>query len=424
MKVVIVGGGFAGLRLARKLNNKSGFEVDLIDRYNYHQFQPLFYQVATAGLDASDISFPLRKVFHKSRNIRYHMMEVTEYKFEEKCVITDAGSFSYDRLIIATGADSNFFGNKNVQEHAMPMKSTVEAIQLRNRILKNFEDASNTKDESDIARLMNIVIVGGGPTGTELGGALADMRRYVLPKDYPGLDFSRMNIILLEGGPELLAPMSDKSSEQALSYLERLGVQVRLNSVMTDYDGNVATLKSGDKINTALVIWAAGVQGNVPKQIDPALIVKGNRVKVNGQLAVPGLQGVYGIGDVAWTDADPLFPKGHPQLSPVAMQQADLIAKNLLAEAHGKQELKEFRYKDKGSMATVGRKLAVVDLAKPKMHFGGFLAWIMWMVLHLMFIVGVKNRFSIFANWFYNYFTKDQNLRLIFKVNYKERNAS
>ena len=424
MKLIIIGGGFGGLRLARKLSNRSGFEITLLDKFNYHQFQPLFYQVATAGLDASNISFPLRKVFHNSRNVRFHMAEVKQIISGEKKVITDIGEFEYDVMVIATGADTNFFGNAAMQEHAMPMKSSVEAIELRHRILKNFEDASAATDPLELQRLMTVVIVGGGPTGVELSGAIADMRRFVLPKDYPELDFSQMKIILLEGSPKTLGGMSEKSSIQSKKYLENLGVVVKTNALMIDYDGNVATLKDGSKIESALVIWAAGIKGNVLPGIDPALIAKGNRIKINRECLIEGFSNIYAVGDVAYMDSDPAYPHGHPQVAPVAIQQADMLVNNLrLIQMKSNADRKiSFVYNDKGAMATVGRKLAVVDVPKPKLHFGGFFAWLVWMFLHLMLILGVKNRLSVFFNWFYNYFTKDQNLRLIFKVNYKERN--
>ncbi len=420
MKLVIIGAGFGGLRLARKLNNKIGFQITLLDRYNYHQFQPLFYQVATAGLDASSISFPLRKVFHESKNVRFCMAEVKEILHYENKVLTDIGEFVYDKLIIATGADTNFFGNEMLQANAMPMKSSVEAIELRHRLLKNFEDASTTIDLKELQRLMTIVVVGGGATGVELSGAIADMRRFVLPKDYPELDFSIMKIILLEGSPKLLPSMSEKSSKQSKAYLETLGVTVQTNTVVKNYDGKTTTLQDGSTIETALLIWAAGVKGNVVAGIDATAIARGNRIKVNNQCLVNAFENVYAIGDIAFMDSDILFPNGHPQVAPVAIQQADLIANNFINEDN-KKRLHTFVYNDKGSMATIGRKLAVVDVPKPKIHFGGFLAWLVWMFLHLMLIVGVKNRLSVFFNWFYSYFTKDQNLRLIFKVNYKER---
>ena len=423
MKLVIIGGGFGGLRLARELSNKAGFEITLLDRFNYHQFQPLFYQVATAGLDASNISFPLRKVFHHSKNVRFCMAEVKEIAHLQNKVVTDIGDFEYDRLIIATGADTNFFGNELMAANAMPMKSTVEAIELRHRMLKNFEDAASTTDALELQRLMTIIIVGGGPTGVELSGAIADMRRFVLPKDYPELDFGKMKIILLEGTSKTLAAMSEKSSQQSQQYLEDLKVEVRTNSILNSYDGKTAVLKDGTSIETALVIWAAGIKGNVLPGIDNTIIAKGNRIKVNRHCLVNGFENVYAIGDVAFMDSDTAYPNGHPQVAPVAIQHADMLVNNLklIQMKSNNDRMMEFVYNDKGAMATVGRKLAVVDVPKPKLHFGGFLAWLVWMFLHLMLILGVKNRLSVFFNWFYNYFTKDQNLRLIFKVNYKER---
>jgi NADH:ubiquinone reductase (H+-translocating) len=425
MKLLIIGGGFGGLRLARKLSNKMGFEIVLLDRFNYHQFQPLFYQVATAGLDASSISFPLRKVFHHSNNVRFCMATVLEIVHTQNKVITDIGDFDYDYLVIATGADTNFFNNEILMANAMPMKSSVEAIQLRSRMLTNFEDAAATRDEAELQRLMNIVVVGGGPTGVELSGAIADMRRFVLPKDYPELDFAKMNIILLEGSTKLLASMSEKSSQQAKQYLDKLGVQVQLNCTLKTYDGKTVTLQDGNTIHTALVIWAAGIKGNVLPGIDATIIARGNRIKVNNHCLINGLTNIYAIGDVASVENDSAYPSGHPQVAPVAIQQADMLVNNFkLLQKKSNESLKIFVYNDKGAMATVGRKLAVVDVPKPKLHFGGFLAWLVWMFLHLMLILGVKNRLSVFFNWFYNYFTKDQNLRLIFKVNYRKRNTN
>lgn len=416
MKLVIIGAGFGGLRLARKLRNKAGFDITLIDRFNYHQFQPLFYQVATAGLNGSDISFPLRKVFHGSRNVKYRMANVEQVLPDQQKVQTNIGDFEYDQLVIATGAGTNFFGNANMEKYAIPMKSTVEAIELRNRILRNFEMALTVTDPVELQRLLNIVVVGGGPTGVELSGAIADMKRFVLPKDYPELDFDQMNIFLLEGTGKTLAVMSEKSSEQSAKYLKRLGVTVKTNTLIKDYDGKTAVMQDGSVIETATVIWAAGIKGNVPAGIDPSLIVRGDRIKVNRQCKIEGFDNIYAIGDVAYME-EPAYPKGHPQVAPVAMQMADLLVNNLVRTEmkSGKQHIQEFEYYDKGSMATVGRNLAVVDVPKPKMHFGGLLAWFIWMSLHLMLILGVKNRFFVFMNWLYNYFTRDQNLRLIMK---------
>ena len=416
MKFVIIGGGFGGLRLARKLSNKPGFDITLIDRFNYHQFQPLFYQVATAGLDASNISFPLRKVFQKSKNVHFRMAEVQQVLSDEKKLITDIGEFEFDALVIATGADTNFFSNRLLMQNAFPMKSTVEALQLRHRLLHNFEDALSTNDAMGLQRLMTIVIVGAGPTGVELSGAIADMKRFVLPKDYPELDFTQMKIYLLEGTGKTLGAMSEKSSIQSRQYLEKLGVTVLTNTLLKEYDGKTVQLQNGETIESAMVIWAAGIKGNVPAGINSDLIVKGNRIKVDRHCQVIGHENIFAIGDVAYME-EPAWPNGHPQVAPVAMQMADMIAKNLQV---GNKQWRDFVYNDKGSMATVGRNLAVVDVPKPKLHFGGFFAWMIWMGLHLMLILGVKNRFFVFCNWLYNYLTYDQNLRLIFKEFYRE----
>jgi NADH dehydrogenase len=422
MKLVIIGAGFGGLRLARKLSNQTGFEITLIDRFNYHQFQPLFYQVATAGLDASNISFPLRKVFHHSKNVSIRMAEVQEINTHANKVVTNIGEFEYDQLVISTGADTNFFGNINMAANAFPMKSTTEALQLRHRILHNFEDALATTDPLELKRLMNIVVVGGGPTGVELSGALADMKRFVLPKDYPELDFTQMNIYLLEGTGKTLGVMSEKSSLQSQQYLERLGVTVMTNTLIKDYDGKTAFMQDGSTIETLMLIWAAGIKGNVPSGINKDLIAKGNRIKTDRQCRLSGFDNIFAIGDVAYME-EPAFPNGHPQVAPVAIQQADMLVNNLkrIQMKSGSQHLLDFEYKDKGAMATVGRNLAVVDVPKPKLHFGGILAWFIWMSLHLMLILGVKNKFFVFINWLTNYFTRDQNLRLIFKEFYKEK---
>ena len=406
--------------MARSLNNKAGFEILLIDKFNYHQFQPLFYQVATAGLDASNISFPLRKVFHKSKNIHFRIAEVNNINTEANRVSTDIGDFDYDVLVLATGADTNFFGNANLIANSFPMKSTVEALQLRHRLIQNFEDALQAKDEKELEKLMTIVIVGGGPTGVELSGAIADMRRFVLPKDYPELDFSKMKIYLLEGSHKTLGTMSEKSSSDSLRYLKKLNVDVITETIVSDYDGETVIMKNGTSIRSAVVIWAAGIKGNVPSGIDPSLLVRGNRIKVDRLNKVSGSTNIYAIGDVAYMET-PKYPQGHPQVASVAIQQAVLLGNNLRRVEMHSPHTEEYEYHDKGSMATVGRNLAVVDIPKPKLHFKGFFAWAIWMGLHLMLILGVKNRFFVFSNWLYNYITYDQNLRLIFKEFYRPK---
>ncbi|MDB5245815.1 MAG: NAD(P)/FAD-dependent oxidoreductase [Segetibacter sp.] len=422
MKVVIIGAGFAGMKLARSLNNKAGFDVLLIDKFNFHQFQPLFYQVATSSLDASNISFPLRKAFHDSKNVRIRLTKVLGIVQDEHKITTELGDIEYDILVIASGADTNFFGNKKLIEYAFPMKSTVEAIQLRHRLIENFENVVGCATEEEKQKLMTIVIVGGGPTGVELGGAIAEMKRYTLPHDYPEIDFSTMKIYLLEGTGATLGPMSKKSQEQSQKYLEKLGVTVRLNTILKDYDGSVATLSTGETIETSTVIWAAGIMGNVPDGIDPSLIVRGNRIKVDRFSKVIGQDNIYALGDVAYMET-PRYPKGHPQVANVAISQAKNLANNLrrIEMRSNAATLEEFEYQDKGSMATVGRNLAVVDIPKPRLHFGGFFAWLIWMFLHLILILGVKNKLIVFINWIYSYMTYDQSLRLIFKVFYRPR---
>ncbi|MBP6430599.1 MAG: NAD(P)/FAD-dependent oxidoreductase [Ferruginibacter sp.] len=416
MKLVIIGAGFGGLKLARKLRNKAGFDITLIDKVNHHQFQPLFYQVATAGLDASNISFPLRKIFQKSKNVKIRLGEVRQILSNENKLVTDFGDVYYDKLIIATGADTNFFNNAQLAEHALPMKSTIEALNLRYKILQNFESATELQATQNIDGYLNICIVGGGATGVELSGAIAEMKKFVLHKDFPELDFSKMNIYLFEGSAKTLEMMQPKSSDRSMQYLQKLGVTLKTNTKVVSYDGQVLVTNLNEEIKTNLVIWAAGIKGNVPEGIDKTLLARGNRIKVNRRCQVLDNENIYAIGDVAYME-EPAYPNGHPQVAPVAMQMADMVAENLyrLEMKSGEDNFLDFAYNDKGSMATVGRNLAVVDMPKPKVSLGGFVAWAIWMFLHLMLILGVKNRLFVFINWLYNYFTYDQSLRLIFK---------
>jgi NADH dehydrogenase len=408
-KIVIIGAGFAGLRLARKLKNKN-FEVWLIDKNNYHQFQPLFYQVATSGLEPSSIAFPLRKVFQGQKNIHVRCTEVMSINSNAKSISTGIGDITYDYLVIATGAGTNFFGNKLVEENALPMKSVSEALNLRNTILQNLEDALVASKDAKEA-LLNIVIVGGGPTGVEVSGALAEMKRNVLPKDYPELDFNAMNIYLVEAGPKTLGVMSEPASTKSQEYLTKLGVNVLTSAQVTSYDGSEVVFSNGNKIQTKNLIWAAGVKGNLIKGLPENCVARGNRIKVNRYNEVEGLKDVFALGDIAFMVTEK-YPNGHPQVATVANDQADVFYKNLL-NFQSNQPLVQFEYKDKGSMATVGRNLAVVDL--PFIKFQGFFAWLFWMFLHLMLILGVKNKLLVFINWMWKYFTFDQSLRLIIK---------
>lgn len=419
--VVIVGAGFAGLKLARKLNNNGAYKVTLIDRFNFHQFQPLFYQVATAGLDASNISFPLRKIFQNSANVHVVMATVEEVLPEQKTIITDAGSYSYDYLVLATGCSTNFFGNEQLKTFAYPMKSTVDALNIRHSVVENLELASRTTDIAERQRLLNIVIVGAGATGVELSGTLAEMKRNILPKDFPELDFKKMNIYLLEGGKDTLPTMSSISQNKSKKYLKDLGVKVLTETVASNYDGDKVQLASGCVINTAFVIWAAGVTANTPEGIPAEIRARGNRIIVDRYNKVIGLKDIFAIGDVAYMES-PKYPQGQPQVCNVALKHASHLAYNLEQWQKGSGKEKEFEYKDPGTMATIGRNRAVVDNFPFKgVHFAGFFAWILWMGFHLLQLIGVKNKMQVFINWVYQYFTYDQSLRLIFKNSYQPK---
>lgn len=409
-RVVIVGAGFGGLALAQALK-KGPFQVVLLDKNNYHQFQPLFYQVAMAGLEPSSIAFPLRKVFQSNQDIHIRVTEVLSVHPEEKKLMTGLGRVDYDYLVLGMGAGTNYFGMENIQKYAMPMKSVSEAIQLRNRILQNFEAALSTEDSRLQAALMSVVIVGGGPTGVEVAGTLAEMKKMILPKDYPELDFNLMKIYLFESSPAVLEVMSPDASSKAKEYLERLGVDVRVGERIHDFNGTVAYTNQGEEINTHNVVWAAGVLSNSLEGFSPEVYGRGRRMKVNTSNQVLGYPDIFAIGDMALMITE-AYPNGHPQVAQPAIQQGILLAKNLRA-LHAGQPLKAFEYKDLGSMATVGRHLAVVDL--PFWKFQGTFAWYVWMFVHLMAILGVKNKILIFINWLWSYITYDQSLRLIIR---------
>jgi len=416
-QIVILGAGFAGLQLARRLKG-TNFDITLIDQYNFHQFQPLFYQVATARLEPSSISFPLRKVFQNKNNVHVRVATIQNIDQATKQVYTDAGIFPYDYLVIATGCSTNYFGNKNIERWSFPMKSTTEAIALRNQILLNFENALNASGE-ELAAIMNIVVVGGGPTGVELSGSLAELKKNILPRDYPDMDFSGLNVYLLEAGSALLGPMTKVSQETAKTYLESMGVQVKLNTLVKDYNGQSVLLADGSHIPTKTLIWAAGVTGNVPNGIDASLLVRGNRIKVDQFNRIEGITDVFALGDIAYMETSD-FPKGHPQLANVAIAQAKNLVNNLKLIESGK-DLQPFVYKSPGTMATVGKRKAVVDL--PFISFQGRFAWFVWMFLHLMLILSVKNKLFIFINWAISYFTNDTTLRLILLPTKQEKNT-
>jgi NADH dehydrogenase len=414
-KVIIVGGGFAGIQLIEHLDQDL-FDVLLIDKLNHHQFQPLFYQVATSQLEPSSISFPFRKIFQDRRNIQIRMAEVLSVDPPSNSISTSIGSFNYDYLVLATGCKTNYFGNEHLAKYTFSLKTTYDAIKIRNSILQSFEDLLSI-DEVEKEYLLNIVIVGAGPTGVELAGAYAEIKRNILPKDYPLIDFKNLKIILLEGSAYTLNNMSDMARKTSQNYLENMGVIVKTNVFVTEYDGKTITLNNGESIKTRRVIWAAGVTGNIIKGIDEKVVVLNGRMIVDRHNLVQGYSNIYAIGDIAYM-ATPAYPKGHPQVANVAIHQARNMAKNLKFLLKGKP-LREYEYRNMGSMATIGKNKAVVDL--PFIRFQGYFAWFVWMFLHLMLILSIRNKLIIFINWAISYFTKDTSLRLILQEKSQEK---
>ncbi|MGV3630280.1 MAG: NAD(P)/FAD-dependent oxidoreductase [Bacteroidota bacterium] len=414
-QIIVIGGGFAGMQFVRKIDTDL-FDVLLIDKLNHHQFQPLFYQVATSQLEPSSISFPFRKIFQKKRHLQIRMTEVLKIEPEKNLLHTEIGVFDYDYLVIATGCKTNFFNNKSLEANAFTLKSTYDSITIRNHVLQMFEDyISSTEEEREA--MLNIVIAGAGPTGVEMAGAFAEIKKNILPKDYPGIDFSHLKITVVEGSPFTLGSMSENAREASCKYLRDLGVNVITEVQVLDYADQVVHLSNKQEIKCKTLIWAAGVTGNLIEGMNPDIIQRGNRLKVNRTNQVEGYENIYAVGDIAHMET-PKYPKGHPQLANVAINQAKNLAKNFKLKLKNK-ELKEFEYRDLGSMATVGKHKAVVDL--PFMKFKGFLAWYIWMFLHLMLILSVKNKIIIFINWAWAYITKDTSLRLILVQPEKEK---
>jgi NADH dehydrogenase len=409
-RVVIVGGGFGGLKLAQKLK-KSNFQLVLVDKNNYHQFPPLIYQVASSGIEPSSIAFPFRRIFQKRKDFYFRLAEVKSIMPEKNMIQTSIGKLSYDYLVLASGTTTNFFGNKEIEENSIPMKTLSESMGLRNALLDNFERALTCASPQERQELLNVVIVGGGATGVEIAGALSEMKNFVLPKDYPDLPNSLMNIYLIESQDRLLSAMSQKSSENVLKYLRSMGVNVLLNQRVTDYKDHIVYINDGSTIATRTFIWVTGVTAQVVGQMPADKVGRGGRILVDAYNRVKGMDNVFSIGDQClMLDADPQWKGGHPQLAQPAIQQGTLLASNLKRLEKGKK-LKPFRYKNLGSMATVGRNKAVAEFAGMKM--GGFFAWLMWLVVHLRSILGVRNKFIVFFNWMINYFSYGQSLRLI-----------
>lgn len=412
-KIIIIGGGFAGLQLAKTLNNKRK-KVIVIDKVNHHMFQPLFYQVACGRIEPSNISFPFRKIFQRSRNTQYRMIEVQNILPEQNKIITSEAEFSYDKLVIATGCKTNFFGNSKMESLTFGMKDTHEAIAIRNHVLLTFEKLIIQKRRSDDGN-WNIVIVGSGPTGVELAGAFAEMKKEILPRDYPNMNFENLNIILVSSTDTPLNVMSEEAQKMSEKYLQELGVKFMSGERVVDYDGDRVFLESGKEIPANNVIWAAGVTGNVIEGLNPEIMVR-NRYKTDRFNRVQGYSNIFAIGDIAYMET-PLYPQGHPQVANVAINQGKNLGKNFLKKTEN--EWVEYEYKDQGSMATIGKHRAVVDL--PNFKFQGFLAWYFWMFLHLMLILSVRNKLAVFFNWMWSYVNKDSSLRLIIIPNKKNR---
>lgn len=409
-RVLIIGGGFGGINLAKSLKN-SPFQVVMVDKHNYHTFQPLLYQVATGGLEPDSIAFPLRKIFKNQENFIFRMAEVESVDTTHQVVHTSIGEIKYDFLVLATGSTTNFFGIEGIEDEAVGMKSIPEALDLRSLILQNFESALQQANGEAKDVLLKFVVVGGGPTGVETSGALAELKKHVLPSDYPELDLRQMEIHLIEAGDQLLSGMSGKSSENALKSLEKLGVHVWLNTMVTGYDGTHITTNLDHDFEASTVIWAAGVKGNTIEGMGEEVVARGNRLAVDHFNRVKGYENIFAIGDLAFMESEE-YPFGHPQVAQGAIQQGKLLGKNLRRLLKG-QDLIPFEYYDKGSMATIGRNKAVVDFNR--YHLRGFVAWLGWMFIHIMYLIGFRNRLVVFVNWVWSYFTYDKGTRLIIR---------
>ena len=411
-KVVVVGGGFAGINFIKHLANDHRFQITLVDLNNYHFFPPLLYQVSTAFIEPSNISYPFRRMFQQKENLRFHLGCFIKVNPESNTIETDTGTLSYDMLVLAMGTETNYFGMENVKRNALPMKSINDALNLRNYLLLTMEKAVRATDLSLKEDYLNIVIAGGGPTGVELAGMLAEMGRYIAKKEYPEIRDLQSHIYLVDAGGELLGPMSKKAQEEAYKVLEHLGVHIILNTAVKDYVDNKVFLSDGTVLDTYVLIWAAGVTGREVPGLPAEAITRGRRVQVDENNKVMGTQNIYALGDICVQTTDPAFPKGHPQLAQVAIQQGNLLGENL-KKLLNNQPLKPFAYNDKGSMAIISKYKAVADL--PKLFFKGFFAWFIWLFIHLIPLVGFRNKLKLAFSWFWSFITNDPTLRLIIR---------
>jgi NADH:ubiquinone reductase (H+-translocating) len=417
-KVIIVGGGFAGINLAKKLSNSRHFEVTMVDKNNYHFFPPILYQVSTAFIEPSNISYPFRKLFQGKENIRFHMGKLMSVDSETNTIETDNGRLNYDYLILAMGTESNFFGNENVRKNALPMKTIDEALNIRNHILLHLEEAVRSTTSAEKERLSNIIIAGGGPTGVEMAGMLAEMARNISSMDYPEMTSDIGNIYLINGSPSLLGPMSKKAQTEAYEVLNKLGVKIILNTLVKDYLNEEVLLSNGEKISSATLIWTSGVIASAVKGLPEEIITRDRRIIVDEINRVKGFSNVFAIGDQCFQTTDKNYPNGHPQLAQVAIQQGKLLGDNLKKLEEGKP-LQPFVYYNKGSMAIISKYRAVVDF--PKGFFKGFFAWLVWLFIHIIPLVGFGNRIKLAFNWFWSLITNDPTLRLIIRPDNKKQ---
>jgi len=418
MKIVIIGGGFAGVNLAMALGNNERFEITLVDKNNYNFFPPLIYQVATGFLEPSSISYPLRKLFSEKKNVHFRLGQVQKVSPAENKVILSNGALSYDYLVFATGAKTNYFGMENVKQNAISMKTLDDAIEMRNKLLMQMEQATISEDPDDIKKRLTVVIAGGGPTGVELSGMFAEMRNGILRKEYPELIGKGSEIYLVDGGDALLSPMSEKSQKDTFEELTKLGVNIMLNSRVKDFVNDTVYLASGESIPSKTLIWAAGVTAKVFEGLPPESYGRGSRMAVDEFNKVNATTNIYAIGDTCLQLTDLHFPQGHPQVAQVAIQQGRHLAKNFKKMVKN-EALVPFEYEDKGSMAIIGRMKAVADLPKPKVHFSGTIAWFAWLFIHLISLITQRNRVRTLYNWMIAYFTKDQSLRMIIKPTWR-----